>query len=823
MINKINKLLLIPVAIIGCLLSPMDSKAQVSSDNFYELTDFSKLLHSQVSPFLIPENGALSARNLVANDTYGYLTKRNPMLSYGSAGSSAITGMHRFYKSDGTKVLIAASSTLLQVGDDSTGTFTTIRDQLSSGARWQFITYKDKAIMTDGIDRPQKYDGYTQTTADTDNSRTSGVLTTDLGAPFAQLNTGTTLEASKWYQYKIASYDGANYYYSSARSNPLLTGGTVHNISLSDIPLGPEGTTKRIIYRTLGASSRVNVEATSTFYKVAEISDNSTTTYDDAISDATISADNAPTWATVSAGVDATPPIAKYLTIHQARLFMANRSGSNSEVDWSETFKPDVFLASLSSYDFIRPDDGDQITGIFSFRGSIVVGKTNTISKIFTDSIDPDNWRVSDPFSFVGCPAPWSYAISPEGIIYLSKDGIYAFNGDSSSLISDVVTKDLRDFLETNFDEASGVYYDNIYQLSYTSKISGSSTNNRVLVLDLTRNAYEIDEKSINTWAVFSSGTDFGTVYGGSSTDGNIYATSASPSLFIARYKSDFSGGTVDSINVDGTDNDPFLELGWGITIDDSSLAGMTINGFSPSTAIIDRKKSPGYWYSPAIFFGANSFDKIYWNELLGAGGNITFAIRSAATSGGLSSASWSSEYTDPTGSDISGLTAHNYIQVRITFSVSDLTQTPRLYLLNNYVFKISYAREGGDSETSFLTFWDSGFRNFGVKGYQKRIKAVRVFYTGTQGTLTCRVKNLEGDIDTSFDIDLSKDPTPMDQGDPYWGTSESKVYEWLPPANSSDDPSPVGEFFDFSVSENGIVPWSIQRVVFIYDVEELN
>ena len=210
-----------------------------------------------------------------------------------------------------------STSTTLEIGDATgTGT-TTISSDLTDGKRWQFVTFKDVAIGMNGFDNPIKYDGKTTTTANTDGARTAGELCADLGAPFAELNTGTDLTAARWYQYKVQYLVSDVGYYSTARSNPILTGAAVHNITLTDIPIGPTGTTARYIYRTAGNTSKTNVEADTTFYLAATLSDNTTRTYNDDMDDTTLATKTA--WSTAGK-YSSTPVSYTHLTLPTKRI-----------------------------------------------------------------------------------------------------------------------------------------------------------------------------------------------------------------------------------------------------------------------------------------------------------------------------------------------------------------------------------------------------------------------------------------------------------------------------------------------------------------------
>ena len=812
---------IIPSLLLICFVLVIPAQAE---DNFFVIESFEKGLNSHISSYLTSKNQCTIAQNVRFNEQFGSVAKRYPMLAYGTIGDFPITSLHRYYNSDSTAALLATGSTYLYLGSDTAGTFSALADSLSDGARWQYVTYSNIAIGMNGTDKALKYDGKTTITANTDEARSASNLCAELGAPFAELNTGSNLDASSWYQYKVAFYDGTTYSYSTARSNPILTGSTVRDITLTDIPLGPNGTTTRYIYRTVGNASRATVLADTTYYRCTTISDNTTTTFNDTVVDGTLDDDTAPTWTTVSAGTNATPPLGKYPIIHDERLFISGNSTYLSDIFYSLQYNPNYF--DPTDYVEVRSDDGDSITFLKEQLGILTIGKTNTIQKFYTEG-DPDtDWYISDPFSFIGCPAPYTAVSSPIGIIYLGRDGLYAFNGQNSQYISDAVTPQIRDILKTNFDNAVGAFVNNEYHLSYTSGLSGEAINNRVLIYDLTRDAFTLDTKYANCFCVFNSGTDYGILYiGSSNADGYIYAYRGSPFQLAIRTKSEFEDGIFDDMRVIGTEEEPSLELAWDCTINgwltelqtkDASINTLDDIGTYLPDATIDRPDTDGTWTSPVYEIGASDLDKLYWNEHLGSTGDVTFNIRLGATSAACQAASWSDAVSDPLGSDISETTGNTYIQLRANFSTTDIDYTPTLNLSNTFVIKLTYSKAGQVSETAVSSMWQSGWTNFGIEGHKKRITRIKVFYEGTSGTLKLTYANDEGDVDDSFNIDLSIDPpydADNDGENEYTGGGAQKIYTFYPPAGDGDTDTPIGEWWDFTLEEDGVVFWLVDRI----------
>ena len=461
----------------------------------------------------------------------------------------------------------------------------------------------------------------------------------------------------------------------------------------------------------------------------------------------------------------------------------------------------------------------------------MTVGKTNSIQKLYTDGSASTDWYASDPFSFVGCPAPYTVDVTPKGIIYLARKGLYIFNGQNSSLISDAVTPEINDISQIDIADASGIYFNDEYKLAYTSSSSGASTNNRVLVYNFIRDAYVLDTENINCFAAFNSGIDTGVLYSGSSlSDGYVVAHTSSTPILVKRLKSEIDAGTFDDTYSYGEENFPYIELGWSCTID-TWLANLQSKNASINTlddiitylpnAILDRPDTDGTWTSSIYQIDASVLDKLYWNESLGSYGDITWQVRLGATSGDCASASWETAVTNPNGSDLSGITANAFIQFRANLSTTNILYSPYLYLADGYLFKLSYSKIGTANETSVLSTWKTGWRDFGVPGYKKQIQRIRVFYKGTEGTLNFNIIGSDGDLNKTFSIDLSKSPDSSTV-DEYSGDSDLKVFTFLAPINSSSEPSLISQLFQYSITENGSNNWEIMKIETMYSADEI-
>ena len=817
-----KKLLIVLTLSMGVVFS---SNAAEKPFQAFILSDFSKGLNSHVSDSNSPNESADRYENFRVNEKYAALCKRNSLISVIDMGTSAITGLHRYYKNDGTAYTVAATGTTLKIDND--GTAQTIDAGLSDGKRWQFITYNDLCIGGNNSDRPIKYDGHTQVTANTDGSRTSTELCAELGAPFAELNTGANLTAAKWYVYKVMFVVSGVTYYSQAKSNPLLTGAAVRDIYLTDIPIGPTGTTSRQIYRISGAASQAAAEAETSYYLVTTIEDNTTSVYADTMTDATLTGQTA--WDTTGK-YDCSPPTGNLWYNHNEYTFVAGNVTYPSYLYFSDIYNPDFFYPT--HFERIQKDDGDKITFIKTFRGLLTIGKTNSISKYYTEGTPSTDWYVSGVYSKIGCPAPYSVAVSPLGLFYRGRDGLYLFDGMSSRLVSDSVTQEVRDISQADIENAVGVFYDNTYKFAYTSDISDAAYNNRVLNYNIVRDAYTLDTMNIGAFTVLNSGDDTGVLYSGSSTtDGYIVSHAGGTETLARRYKSNLDAGTFDDTASFGEELNPVLELSWDCTIGgwltELQTKNASINDIGDiatylPNSVIGRPDTGGTWTSPVYTVNSLSLDRLYWNEDLN-GGDIEWQIRTGDTE--TPDGTWSSwtatEYTNPNGSDISSESGSSYLQLKATFSTTDVDFTPQLYLSDGYLFRIIYNKVGSDYETSVLGVWESKWHDFKIPGYKKWIKRIQVVYRATGGELVLNLKNDEGDVDRDITIDLSVEPDDSSTDD-YTGFGTYKVYTYLPPINSEDVPSLIGQYWRFKLTQNSTDDLEIQKVEVLFEVQPL-
>lgn len=201
----------------------------------------------------------------------------------------------------------------------------------------------------------------------------------------------------------------------------------------------------------------------------------------------------------VAMTVPASLTAAKFLAIFQNYTFLANCTvgGSfRSRVYYSNINRIDIWTAS----DFVdvSRDDGQQITGLRVLGDKLVIFKDRSIWVAqFTGDADIP-FQFSQSNSSVGCVANQSIQEIDNGLVFLSWDGLYFFDGFNAYKISDRLNKTFSSDLSTlQFSNVSSMYQHtkNRYWLGVTT--TGNSSNDTVITWTKSRTTVQTDAFSI--------------------------------------------------------------------------------------------------------------------------------------------------------------------------------------------------------------------------------------------------------------------------------------------------------------------------------------
>lgn len=174
--------------------------------------------------------------------------------------------------------------------------------------------------------------------------------------------------------------------------------------------------------------------------------------------------------------------------------FTGSVAGNNpSTVRFSMEGDPLTWTAT--HYEDLTPGDGEEITGIASWRDLVFVFKQSKFFVFYGQSVDDDgdpvfNYRPVD--AGVGLVSPRALAVSEQGVYFLDRTGLYFTAGGQPERVSDIIEPIFKGAPSVyytggvlNFgslSQATMIYHDERLWFSFPADVS--STNNRQLVFD---------------------------------------------------------------------------------------------------------------------------------------------------------------------------------------------------------------------------------------------------------------------------------------------------------------------------------------------------
>jgi hypothetical protein len=335
------------------------------------------------------------------------------------------------------------------------------------------------------------------------------------------------------YTYKVTFLNSA-----LAEGNPSSASATFtvasKKILITSIPVAPQshGVSARRLYRTIGTSGTV-------WYRVATISDNTTTSYDDNIGDASLG--------TTPPSDNGEPPNYSTIIYHAGRLFCDDPA--NPGFVWYSNLE-DPFTWGALNFRAVGDQSTDFVKGFGVQDNSIVVFCERNVWIIYMPSTDPSGWITIKAKSSYTSKSPFGIFNYNDkvGFPAMQNDklvGIAALVGDTveptstnleratvgSELKSDRIEPDVFDFQESYVRNISSIVFKNKAYLSVT-KGTAQTQNNRVYVMD-----FSIDNLSKNqkeAWVPWTgiSASQF-TIY-----NGELYYATSTATGFIYKENS---------------------------------------------------------------------------------------------------------------------------------------------------------------------------------------------------------------------------------------------------------------------------------------------
>ena len=207
------------------------------------------------------------------------------------------------------------------------------------------------------------------------------------------------------------------------------------------------------------------------------------------------------------------------IALFGGRMIFAQDSGDIKVSDSSD------FSGTYSSMEI---GDGKKVTGLIELGDKLLIFKKESIYQVSGDT--PADWVVSRTSSAVGCAQSRTVVHCDNGVLFLSSDGLYHFNGKHAENVTLKIQGAIDSIYTGGELECCGAYHQRKYYLGYKT---APGNNDKLLVGDFSRgyrnvlwtifqfDAYGGGTLSI-TDSLFSSGEEL--YLGGS--DG-LYATAS--------------------------------------------------------------------------------------------------------------------------------------------------------------------------------------------------------------------------------------------------------------------------------------------------------
>lgn len=497
-------------------------------------------LNSKYAPSIILNNESPDLLNVVFDAGAAQTRKGTKKLNTTSVGSFVCDGIYSRRANDNSETMIVFYGGLAYALTGAS-TFTTIASAQSvftQGVRVCSAQDENYIFFGNGNHIPYKWNG----TDWTRHSPYAPTVTATIGS-----NGVGNLVGGATYMYKMTAVNTNLVESNVGPASTFVISATSGQNTLSALQTfaASYGISSRNLYRTSANGS--------TFFRLASLSDNTTTTFSDNISDSGLGA-AAPTDNGVA-------PNYSCITYAQSRLF-CNDTANKNFLWYSEAGNPYTF----ASTNFLRIGDNtsDLIRGLAYLNNSVVVFCDNSIWLVYLASATPSDWQVVRVNSAYGSKSPFAPVIYNNKILFpaIQNQKFVGFGAvvgntvDQSKTLLTVSTTgtDLKsDAIETDMYSVQESFIQNISSIVYKKKAwiavtygTNQTTNNRVYQFDFSMSYVNPNREF--SWSPFTgiNAAQF-VVYGG-----NLYYGSSLANGFI--YQAEQT-----SLNDDGSAIDSYI------------------------------------------------------------------------------------------------------------------------------------------------------------------------------------------------------------------------------------------------------------------------
>lgn len=395
----------------------MPSNGQPVNEYIQELLSVGPFggLDTTTEPYFLAETNFVDGSNFIPNVGYaGFVTVEGRQAFLNSPLPGMCTGMSRVGIPSSPNlyifaVTVAGVGYIYTASQGGTPTLVPTPVPLTPNLQTSFADSQHWIFITNGVDTPLKYDVLTSTI-------TNWGIDPPATAPLLII-AGVCLMYGKYYY--CITYGTANQESSQGVvSQPITV--TNQGIALTSIPVSSDSqVTERNIYRLGGALGQWRL--------IHTIPDNVTTTYADTLADANV------TGQLLTVNRDAPLPFIS-IVAHKERIWGFGTPSDPSIVYYSNLNEPWGFNNLKGNYPVGENSFNDVAVGMASIGTQLILMKSRSTYNV-TGSTNAD-FQVNKLFD-IGCRSQRSICQAYGVCWWVSKQGIYQFDGNSPTNLSD--------------------------------------------------------------------------------------------------------------------------------------------------------------------------------------------------------------------------------------------------------------------------------------------------------------------------------------------------------------------------------------------------
>src|SRR6267142_2827258 len=375
-------------------------------------------------------------------------------------------GMKEIYLASSNSAGGAANGTVLRYGQSgTTATWASITASLTSTSdpRIRFASWRGYLYWLNGYEQ-KRYN--LDSVADMGFATPTGAVTTAVGG-----GTGLTgvFHYAVTYGYGAAGELGeSNGLQTTATVAPVNQDVTVTLSGLTSVPA--KGTVDVIyVYRTVDLSTAAAVSTSYgafPFYRVKTVTRDANGAFPATTQDNTM---RVPQPIVTLNPVSTTPPTrCQFISPHRSRMFMAKNHIYPGRVWWSKNFEPESYNQDEDFAD-LTAGTGGGLTGMIEFADQMIVFTEDTVYGI--TNVDQDQPYIYVIAKGIGCVAPESLRAGYGFLFWLSRGGLYMWDGNSPpERVSDELPLSFYSFSVESHGNSRAIIYNRLYEILFVSQ-----------------------------------------------------------------------------------------------------------------------------------------------------------------------------------------------------------------------------------------------------------------------------------------------------------------------------------------------------------------